>query len=639
MNRPTPRPLLLLVLLALAAGCATAPATAPPPPAAAAEPAAAPGVGAVDDAHSYAEPWKVAVRHLALDLAVDFDRQVLSGHADLTLDRRDPAADSLVLDSRGLTVRRVTLDGGAEAEFEVGDADPVLGAPLTIGIAPDTEVVRVEYETSPDAAALQWLSPAQTAGGEHPFLFSQCQAILCRTIIPLQDTPSVRFTYEATLRVPPELLAVMSAENPTAKNATGVYRFEMPQAIPSYLLALAVGDLAFRSMGPRTGVYAEPSVVDAAAHEFAETEQMVEAAERLYGPYRWGRYDLLVLPPSFPFGGMENPRLTFATPTILAGDRSLVALVAHELGHSWSGNLVTNATWDDFWLNEGFTVYVERRLMEELRGREYSEMLATLARQEVEATIADLGPDSRDTHLHLDLAGRDPDEGMTDIAYEKGYLFLRALEEAVGRDRWDPFLRGWFERHAFEPATSELFLAEVRERLLQPAGIAPETVGLERWVYGPGLPPNAPEPRTAAFAEVEAELASWLAGEAAAADLATADWTTHEWLHFLRALPAELTAEQLAELDRAFGFTASGNSEVLSAWLLVAIANDYRAADRALEDFLMEVGRRKFLDPLYRALAATPEGRQRALAIYRRARPGYHSVSVGTIDEILGWEG
>jgi hypothetical protein len=336
---------------------------------------------------------------------------------------------------------------------------------------------------------------------------------------------------------------------------------------------------------------------------------------------------------------MENPRLTFATPTILAGDRSLVALVAHELGHSWSGNLVTNATWDDFWLNEGFTVYVERRLMEELRGREYSEMLATLARQEVEATIADLGPDSRDTHLHLDLAGRDPDEGMTDIAYEKGYLFLRALEEAVGRDRWDPFLRGWFERHAFEPATSELFLAEVRERLLQPAGIAPETVGLERWVYGPGLPPNAPDPRTAAFAEVEAQLAAWLAGDAAAADLATADWTTHEWLHFLRALPEELTAEQLAELDSAFGFTASGNSEILSAWLLVAIANDYRAADRALEDFLMEVGRRKFLDPLYRALAATPEGRQRALEIYRRARPGYHSVSVGTIDEILGWEG
>jgi leukotriene-A4 hydrolase len=634
------RPAVLPLLLALAAGCATAPAESPAPaaPPATTAPAATDTVAAVDDPHSYSEPWKVAVTHVGLDLAVDFERQVLSGRADLTLDRLADDADTLVLDSRGLVVRRVTLDGGEETTFTLGAAHPTLGAPLSIALRPDTRVARVEYETSPDAAALQWLTPEQTAGGQHPFLFSQCQAILCRTIIPLQDTPSVRITYDATLRVPPELLAVMSAENPTAKNATGVYTFSMPQPIPAYLLALAVGDLEFRSMGPRTGVYAEPSVVEAAADEFAETERMVEAAERLYGPYRWGRYDILVLPPSFPFGGMENPRLTFATPTILAGDRSLVALIAHELGHSWSGNLVTNALWDDFWLNEGFTVYVERRLMEELRGREYSEMLAALGRQDLEATIADLGADSPDTHLHLDLAGRDPDEGMTDIAYEKGYFFLRAIEEAVGREPWDAFLRGWFDRHAFEPSTSELFLAELESELLEPAGIDPATIGLQSWVYGPGLPANAPQPQTAAFTEVEAELAAWLAGRAAA-DLATADWTTHEWLHFLRGLPAELTVEQLAELDAAFGFTESGNSEILTAWLLVAIANDYRAADTAVEEFLMTVGRRKFLDPLYRALAATPEGRERALEIYGRARAGYHSVSQGTIDQILGWEG
>ncbi|HEX2164159.1 MAG TPA: leukotriene A4 hydrolase C-terminal domain-containing protein, partial [Thermoanaerobaculia bacterium] len=186
------------------------------------------------------------------------------------------------------------------------------------------------------------------------------------------------------------------------------------------------------------------------------------------------------------------------------------------------------------------------------------------------------------------------------------------------------------------PATTAEFLAELERELLRPAGVSPQTVGVERWVHGPGLPDNAPEPQTAAFAEVEAELAAWLGGEAAE-ELDTADWTTHEWLHFLRGLPAELSVERMAELDEAFGFTGSGNSEVLTAWLLVAIANDYRAADQALEDFLLRVGRRKFLDPLYRALAATPEGKERALEIYRRARPGYHSVSVGTIDEILGW--
>lgn len=631
LNTPT-LPALAAAFLWLLVGVACA--TTPPP--VNAPPAAADAVTAVDDPHSYSEPWKVAVTHVGLDLAVDFARQVLSGRADLTLDRQ-PGADTLILDSKGLTIHGVTLDDGEETTYALGAADPTLGSPLSIALGPDTEVVHVEYETSPDAAALQWLTPEQTAGGRHPFLFSQCQAILCRTIIPLQDTPSVRITYDATLRVPSELLAVMSAENPTEKNATGVYTFSMPQPIPAYLLALAVGDLEFRSMGPRTGVYAEPSVVEAAADEFAETEEMVEAAERLYGPYRWGRYDILVLPPSFPFGGMENPRLTFATPTILAGDRSLVALIAHELGHSWSGNLVTNADWDDFWLNEGFTVYVERRLMEALRGRDYSEMLAALGRQDLEATIAELGPDSPDTHLHLDLAGRDPDEGMTDVAYEKGYLFLRTIEEAVGRQRWDAFLRGWFDRHAFEPSTSELFLAELESELLEPAGVDPATIGLDRWVHGPGLPANAPEPQTAAFAEVEAELAAWLAGEAAQ-EVATADWTTHEWLHFLRGLPEELSVEQLTELDEAFGFTESGNSEILTAWLLVAIANEYRAADAALEEFLTTVGRRKFLDPLYRALAATPEGRARAREIYRRARAGYHSVSQGTIDEILEWE-
>ncbi|HEX2162661.1 MAG TPA: M1 family aminopeptidase/hydrolase, partial [Thermoanaerobaculia bacterium] len=473
----------LFALVVLAAGCATAPATTAP--AGGAAPAAA---ARVDDPHSYAEPWNVAVTHLGLDLAVDFERQVLAGRADLTIDRRSPDADTLILDTRGLDVRRVTLDDGEETTFRLGTADPVLGAPLTIDLRPGTEVVHVEYETSPDAAALQWLDPAQTAGGRHPFLFSQCQAILCRTIIPLQDTPSVRITYEATLRVPPELLAVMSAENPISKNDTGVYTFSMPQPIPAYLLALAVGDLEFRSVGPRTGVYAEPSVVEEAAWELGEMEQMVEAAERLYGPYRWGRYDVLVLPPSFPFGGMENPRLTFATPTILAGDRSLVALIAHELGHSWSGNLVTNATWDDFWLNEGFTVYVERRLMEALRGREYSEMLAALGRQDLEQTIADLGATSPDTRLHLDLEGRDPDEGMTDVAYEKGYLFLRAVEEAVGRDRWDRFLRGWFERHAVSAVTTATFVHEVRALLLRGDEAAAGRAGVEAWVYGPGLP-------------------------------------------------------------------------------------------------------------------------------------------------------
>ena len=628
-NPPRPPRSPLLASLALTVACAS--------PGAGPAPATAPAGGAEQarDPHSYARPWEVAVRHLELDLTVDFARRVLTGRADLTLDP-ERTGDRLVLDAKGLAVGRVTLDKGVPTDFVLGPEDPVLGQALTVLLHPETRVVHVEYTSAPEAAALQWLEPEQTAGGEHPFLFSQCQAILCRTWIPLQDTPSVRFTYDATIRVPPGLTAVMSAENPTAPAADGVLRFHMPQPVPSYLLALAVGDLAFRSMGPRTGVYAEPETVEAAAWEFAETEEMMTAAEGLYGPYRWGRYDLLVLPPSFPFGGMENPRLTFLTPTILAGDRSLVALVAHELGHSWSGNLVTNATWNDFWLNEGFTVYVERRLMEVLRGRPYAEMLASLGRQDLATALDEESP--ADTRLHLDLAGRDPDEGSSDVAYEKGYFLLRRLEEAVGRERWDPYLRSWFERHAFEPVTSEIFLADLEEHLLGPAGIAPADLDLREWVYGTGLPAGVPELASERFAAVDAARAAWLAGRPATA-LATADWTTHEWLHFLRGLPEGLSSAQLTDLDSAFGFTASGNAEIFTAWMPAAIAADHPPAGPALEAFLVRVGRRKFLEPLYTALAATPEGRRRALEIYRRARPGYHALTRRTLDEILGWRG
>ncbi|MEE8525417.1 MAG: M1 family metallopeptidase [Thermoanaerobaculia bacterium] len=593
------------------------------------------------DVHSFARPDQVTVEHLDLDLEVDFDHRILIGRASLRLrEANGDTVDELILDTRGLDVERVTRDdgdaAGVEADFELGEEVPFLGRPLTIAITPSTEVVHVDYRSRPEAAAVQWLDPEQTAGKRHPFLFTQSQAILARTWVPCQDTPAVRFTYDATVRVPPELMALMSAENPTEKSADGVYRFRMPQPIPSYLLALAVGDLEFRSLGPQTGVYAEPEVIARAAWEFAETEDMIAAAEKLYGPYRWGRYDILVLPPSFPFGGMENPRLTFATPTILAGDRSLVALVAHELAHSWSGNLVTNATWNDFWLNEGFTVYLERRIMEEVYGRPYAEMLALLGRQDLDAAVQDLGPASADTHLALDLAGRDPDDGMTNIAYEKGYFLLRRIEEAVGRERFDAFLRDYFDRYAFRSLTTAEFVDHLRSTLLAQAELGDE-IDVERWVYQPGVPSSAPVIESEAFSRVDAQIGAWTGGTAAET-LATDAWTTHEWLHFLRGLPDEISAGELAELDAAFVFTESGNSEILAAWLDHVIANGYRPADAALERFLTGIGRRKFLDPLYRRLAETEEGLEMAREIYARARPTYHPLAVATIDEILGWE-
>jgi aminopeptidase N len=591
------------------------------------------------DPHSYAEPDKARVTHVGLDLTPDFVSHRLRGTVRLTI-QKTPPADSIKLDVRDLTIKRVTDSRGGALGFTVGVPQKFIGSPLAIALPAQGDTIVIEYETSPDAAAVQWLAPAQTAGKKLPFLFTQGESILTRTWVPTQDTPGIRQTYDAAIHVPAGMRAVMSADHVGTEGAPdaqglAVYRFRMDKPIPSYLFALAVGDIAFRPIGKKTGVYAEPSVVGGAASEFAEVDQMIAAAEKLYGPYRWGRYDILVLPPSFPFGGMENPTLTFATPTILAGDRSLVSLVAHELAHSWSGNLVTNATWDDFWLNEGFTVYIEERIMEELRGKPYADMLRELGRQAMQRAIADVGgPQSPDTRLHLDLAGRDPDDGTNDIAYEKGAAFLQTVESVVGRRRLDAFLRDYFDHFAFLPMTSDRMLAYMNAKLLSPEEA--QRVNEQAWVYQPGVPANIPPVHSDAFAAVSRQLDAWKNGGPTSA-LQTDKWSTHEWLHFLGALPDTIPTARLAELDRAFNLSSSGNSEILEAWLQIAIRNHYQPAFAALDHFLTSQGRRKFLTPLYTTLSKTDWGRVMAMDIYRRARPTYHSVAVGPIDKVLNW--
>ncbi|MFD2515608.1 M1 family metallopeptidase, partial [Pontibacter locisalis] len=562
------------------------------------------------DVHSYAQPAEAVAKHLDLDIDVNFDQKVLSGTASYNIENLT-GTDRIIFDTRNLQIEKVYLgEEMEETTFELGEEKEFLGQPLVVQIKPDTKKVTIKYKTSPDAAALQWLNPQQTAGKKNPFLFTQSQAILARTWIPIQDSPGIRITYNAKVKVPKELLAVMSAENPIQKNDTGVYTFQMKQPIPSYLMALSVGDLTFRKIGPQTGIYAEPPTIEAAAYEFAEMDKMLVAAEKLYGKYRWDRYDLLVLPPSFPFGGMENPRLTFVTPTVLAKDRSLTSLIAHELAHSWSGNLVTNGTWDDFWLNEGFTVYFERRIMEELYGKEYADMLQVLGYQDLTNTINDLGADSEDTRLKLDLEGRDPDEGLTDIAYEKGNFFLANIERAVGREKFDAFLNKYFSTFAFESTNTDKFLNFLRQELIKGDEELAEKINIEGWVFSPGLPEDFVKPTSTRFAKVEEAFNAWKGGKPAA-QLSTKDWSSHEWLHFIRMLPENMNQEQMAELDKAFSFTKSGNSEVLAAWLLHAIRNNYTTADQALETFLTNVGRRKFLVPIYKALIATPEGKKK----------------------------
>jgi leukotriene-A4 hydrolase len=589
------------------------------------------------DIHSYAIPSEARVTHVSLDLIPDFDSKKIGGTARLAIERGENA-DSIVLDIDDLAIRRVAMSNGDTLAFRVGADDPNMGQPLIIQLPESGDTIVIEYETSPEASAVQWLEPAQTAGGKLPFLFTQGQAILTRSWVPTQDSPGIRQTYDARIHVPAGMKAVMSAELLTPEGEAGnenrvAYRFKLDQAVPPYLIALAVGDLAFREIGPRSGVWAEPSVVERAANEFGEVEQMMDAAEKLYGPYRWGRYDILVLPPSFPFGGMENPRLTFATPTVLAGDRSLVSLIAHELAHSWSGNLVTNATWADFWLNEGFTTYIEARIMEELRGADYADMLRQLGREDLTSTIEEMGATSADTKLHIDLAGRNPDDGMTSIAYEKGSAFLQTVESVVGRQRLDAFLRQYFDAHAFQPMTAEQFVAYMNEHLFENEQEATR-VNAQQWIFEPGLPTNVPAITPARFTAVDQQVTAF-GGGTAPSQLQTQNWSTQEWLRFLRALPDTMSTPQMTALDQAFNFTRSGNSEILFEWFRSAIRNRYEPAMPALERFLTSQGRRKFIAPLYTDLMNSGWGAARAQEIYARARPTYHAVTRNTVDGIV----
>ncbi len=592
------------------------------------------------DYHSYANTRDFVTEHLALDLKVDFARRMLEGSSELRLKRLKADARELVLDTRDLDIAAVEAAAGqgtwTAASFKLDARDAILGSALRIELPADADRVRIRYTTRPEASGLQWVTPEQTAGKKHPFLYTQSQAIHARSWIPLQDTPLVRSSYAARIRIPgnKNLLAVMSANNRPETRRDGDYSFRMRQPVPSYLIALAVGDLRFRPMGPRTGIYAEPSMARAAAREFEDTEKMLEVCEKLFGPYRWDRYDLLVLPPSFPYGGMENPRLTFLTPTSVVGDKSGVALIAHELAHSWSGNLVTNATWRDFWLNEGTTTYLTYRVMDEVFGQRRGDMERVLGQQDLVEAFAEAKQPSEKA-LAFDQRGRDPDEVFSSIPYQRGQLFLSYLEEKFGRTRFDAFLRGWFDAHAFQSKTSEDFVAYLDAQLLASAPGVVSRAKVDEWVYAPELPADAVYAQSDAFSKVDAQRSTWLEGRLPVAKLRTAEWSPHEWQQFLDNMPASATPQQIAELDRRFKLTGSKDSYIAMSWFRVAIRHGHAPAYPALEKFLLRVGRMRFINPLYRELVKTASGREFAQKVYAQARSSYHPIAQASVDRIL----
>ncbi len=590
------------------------------------------------DEHSWAEPDKVVIRDIGLDLHVDFGERVLRGSVDLALHWHDRDHRQLLLDTRDLQIDKVLgkhADGGwRRLTWTLAERDPIFGQKLSIQMRRAYDTVRIRYQTSPEASGLQWLEPAMTAGKQHPFLFSQSQAIHARSWVPLQDTPGVRYTYSASIRTDPELMVLMSADNPPDEPRDGKYVFRMRQPISSYLMAIAAGDLVFKPISPRAGVWAEPLTVDAAVAEFIDTERMIQVAEALYGPYRWERYDLLILPPSFPFGGMENPRLSFITPTVIVGDKSLVALISHELAHSWSGNLVTNTSWKDMWLNEGFTSYVENRIVEAIYGEEQATMENLISQHGLQLELASLATE-RQSLLLPPLPGVDPDEALTDVAYTKGQWFLIFLEQRFGRERFDAFLRQWFDRNAFAAVSSADFIAFMRAELLPLAPTAVSEAELEEWLHGPGVPDSAPKSSSARFDQVDAARSAWLDQRIAATEIDAGKWITQEWVRFLEGLPATLPGERLVELDTRFKLTETPNGELAQRWFPLAERSGYFEARPAMAAFLKRVGRRKLIMPIYTALNGSADGQLFARAVFEEARAGYHPITIASVAGLL----
>ena len=629
---------MLPLAVALVAGCAKEPASPTADPVAQKPAAAVNTVSRSHDESSYAEPDKVVIKDLALDLKVDFDAKQIGGTATYALEWKDKAAKQLVLDTRELSIEKVeaiAADGAAAPlQFTLAPADKVFGSKLSIETPDQPASVRITYHTAPTASGLQWLEPSMTEGKKLPFMFSQSQAIHARSWVPLQDTPSVRFTYSAHVVSRPDVMVLMSADNDPKAARDGDYTFKMPQPIPSYLLAIAAGDLVFEPISGRSGVWAEPAMVNKAAKEFEDTEKMIGAAEKLYGEYRWGRYDMLVLPPSFPFGGMENPRLTFATPTVIVGDKSLVSLVAHELAHSWSGNLVTNASWKDIWLNEGFTTYVQARITEALYGQEMAEMEREIDQTDLLNELKDMSP--ADQALALPpLTERDPDDALSQVAYVKGAWFLQFLEQRFGREVFDPFLRGWFNDHAFQSANTDQFIDYMKKNLLPKNPAAVTDAELKAWLDEPGIPAFATKARSRNFAVVDTARIAYLGSDKVPSNQVTGEWSTQEWVRFIDGLGQKQPLEKLAQLDKAYRFTGTANGEIAMRWYPLAIRSGYNEALPAAGEFIQKVGRRKLVLPIYAELLKTPEGLAFAKEVFAKAKPGYHPITTASVEDMI----
>uniref|UniRef100_U5EZH8 Leukotriene A(4) hydrolase n=1 Tax=Corethrella appendiculata TaxID=1370023 RepID=U5EZH8_9DIPT len=604
------------------------------------------------DPNSFSNPEDVVIKHIDLIWNVNFDKKTLSGVATIHFDILAQSIEKILLDVSDLSIESVNVKSAKNEipiDFEITDHVENIGSKLTLFLPTQTSgklIVIIKYETSASASGLLWLASEQTCGKKHPYLFSQCQAIHARSILPCQDTPAVKFTYNSVLYHPAELTGLMSAIR--TKNLPGESHFEQTVPIPSYLLAIVVGAIVSRDIGPISSVWAEQEQIEESAEEFSQTNDFLKKAEEICGPYVWKRYDLLILPPSFPFGGMENPCLTFITPTCLAGDKSLANVVAHEISHSWTGNLVTNQNFEHFWLNEGFTIFVEQKILGRLNGPAFRDFHALHGLSELTDCIkVQLANEPELTKLVVDLTNLGPDDAFSTVPYIKGSTFLRYLEQKFGGPEvFEAFLRSYLNKFKFQSILTDSFKSYLYEYFNKEPKYEQilASIDWDKWLFSEGMPPIIPDYDHSLVDACKRHADLWADNNLdtiKASSVIQEKLLSVQVIEFLALLLekktiVDLNGEKLSFLVKTYKLNETKNSEI--RFRLVRLYIKARLFGKMTEilQFLNSNFRLKFVRPIYKELGQWPEAKPLAIENFAKYKIEMMAVCVNGISKDLG---
>ncbi|KAJ5630562.1 uncharacterized protein N7484_010662 [Penicillium longicatenatum] len=586
--------------------------------------------------------------HITANFDILFDQKKLVGnvvHKFTSI--TDAVSREIILDTSHLDIGSVKVDGQPSKWELLPTLDP-FGTPLKISLEQGVklnEIVEVDIavKTTEKCTALQWLTPAQTSNKKHPYMFSQCQAIHARSIFPCQDTPDVKSTLDFNITSPLPVMTsgLLTQSDETSQSGHKLYRFHQSVPIPSYLFAIASGDVSQASIGPRSVVATSPDKLEECKWELeADTESFIKTIEKIVSPYAWGQYNVLILPPSFPYGGMENPIFTFATPSIISKDRENIDVIAHELAHSWSGNLVTNASWEHFWLNEGWTVYLERRILAAIHGEAYRHFSAIIGWKALTDSVEHFGHDHEFTKLITDLKGKDPDDAFSSIPYEKGFNFLFYLENLVGKPKFDKFIPYYFTTFQRKSLDSYEFKASILSFFESDAEASKllNELDWDKWFYSPGMPPK-PEFDTSLVDVVYALAKKWETLPSSSFKPQVSDLeglTANQIVVFLEQIlrwEQPLRPELSKLMGEVYGLSKSENIEVSNLYFQVGMKAGDESVIEPTTELLGRIGRMKFVRPLYRNLQKI--NRPVALATFEKYKDFYHPICRGMVEKDL----